>query len=475
MAMRESTGLQIALILFVMITVVLAVTTYFSFQSASTSDQAAKTMEEKLNKANTAREGVLLENEELRGMLGYQMVVKGGPAIDEIKKNKVADMAKFGPGYPEENRNYRNLVSYQDTQLVAKNAELAAEKENLAKKDEELALARQREQNAIKQHDDEYQLAFKSFQKEVADVKGSQQITASTNNDIQKKLEASSRQALVDKANLEKEKEAYVQQTEKLQRQNKILIDKIAAEQNPAAVGAAERPDGKITWVNQRGGNVYVNLGSADGLQRSTRFTVYDAGTVNLSQSDPKASIEVTTIRGAHLAQARIVEDTLSDPILTDDNVYSPVWNPGQKTHFALVGFMDIDKDGKSDRQLVRGLIAQNGGVVDAEVLDDGTWEGKLTVNTRYLVQGERANEKTATAVRQTASRMFREADSLGVEKMSIERLLSDMGWRGSERTVGAGTEATGGEFKAVPKESGGNGGFQPRTRPGATRRGSAY
>ena len=168
----------------------------------------------------------------------------------------------------------------------------------------------------------------------------------------------------------------------------------------------------------------------------------------------------------------------LSNPILSQDNIYSPVWDPGQKTHFALVGFMDIDKDGKSDRNLIRTLIARNGGVIDAEVLDDGSRDGKITINTRYLVQGEQANEKSKAEALRSYSQMIKEASDLGVETISVERLLSDMGWRGNERTVGSGTDPSGGEFKARPKEvrEPSNPTFQPRTRTGGqTRRGSAY
>ena len=38
---------------------------------------------------------------------------------------------------------------------------------------------------------------------------------------------------------------------------------------------------------------------------------------------------------------------------------------------------MDLDKDGLSDLDKVRNLITVNGGVVDAELKDDGTRAGK--------------------------------------------------------------------------------------------------
>ena len=78
--------------------------------------------------------------------------------------------------------------------------------------------------------------------------------------------------------------------------------------------------------------------------------------------------IEVTHLLSPHLAEARIVEDDLSNPLMPGDQIFSPSWEPGRAEHFALAGFIDIDGDGNSDRQRVHDLIALNGGVIDEEV-----------------------------------------------------------------------------------------------------------
>ena len=65
------------------------------------------------------------------------------------------------------------------------------------------------------------------------------------------------------------------------------------------------------------------------------------------------------------------------------DLVFSPAWSPGQRIHFAIAGFIDITDSGQNDIGLLTRLIELNGGVVDDTV----------TVQTRYLVQGEKRSE----------------------------------------------------------------------------------
>ena len=72
------------------------------------------------------------------------------------------------------------------------------------------------------------------------------------------------------------------------------------------------------------------------------------------------------------MAEARVTEDDATNPILTGDRIYSQVWQPGKKLHFALTGLIDLDGDTRSDMQLARELIELNGGVVDAYVADEG-------------------------------------------------------------------------------------------------------
>ncbi|GAH89389.1 unnamed protein product, partial [marine sediment metagenome] len=174
-------------------------------------------------------------------------------------------------------------------------------------------------------------------------------------------------------------------------------------------------PDGKILLVNQRYGTVWINLGRADALSRQVTFSVYPADSSNLAKIGKKASIEVTQILGEHRAEARVIEDRVSDPIMPGDVIHTPVWSPGEQKQFALAGFMDIDGDGKSDQHIVRNLITMNGGLVDCETDAEGKRQGKMTINTRFLVLGEAPGAKGKPGVIQGYTKMIGDAEKLGI------------------------------------------------------------
>ena len=465
MAMRENTGLQIALILFVMITVILSVSTYYFWNQGVELTKKADAADQRASEEQKTAQRMIAENETLRNTLGYKLQVEGGPDAATISANFDKDMTLFAPEYEE--KDYRSLPEYLASQIVDLNQQVVKANERADGLMAQVEQARKEEStnttaylDASKKQADDFTTARVSFKTETDRVAGQL-------NEMQTAIDTVSRAASVDKGKLTKEIDALAGRVQKLNLLKDTLQRKVDKERPK---GVTEEPDGKITWVGQDGGRVYINLGSADGLARGTTFSVLDVSSASVATADAKASIEVANIRGPHLAEARILDDSLSDPILTNDKIYSPVWSPGQKTHFALVGFMDIDGDGDSDRDVVRNLIMMNGGVVDAEVLDDGTRDGRVTINTRYLVQGARRDEKSKAEALQADSHLLQEAQDLGVEKMPVERLLADMGWRGAGGAADSGSKAA---VRPQPKSARDAGStFQPRTRPRGAPRG---
>ncbi len=129
---------------------------------------------------------------------------------------------------------------------------------------------------------------------------------------------------------------------------------------------------------------------------------------------------------------------------------------------------MDIDGDGRSDRELVRNIIKLNGGIIDAELLDDGTrLPGKMSVNTRYLVSGLKPTDRAAPVDAERSgnyqkeyNRLMEEKTQFGVDEISIREMLDQMGWRAEERKVEIGSRGDGSSFR--------------RRSPGATERPAA-
>ena len=213
-----------------------------------------------------------------------------------------------------------------------------------------------------------------------------------------------------------------------------------------------EQPDGMITHVNQSSGTVYLNIGRNDALQRQTTFSVYDVDENNLARAQPKGSIEVTKIIGDHLAEARVLEDSVTDPIISGDAIYSPLWQAGKPVHFALAGKLDANGDGSDDSDLIKNLISINGGAIDAIVDKDGVRTGDLSIETRYLVVGKSPSKRKEEAV--VAYKKIRdEAESFGVLTLSLDRFLADMGYQAVGRVVALGQGASDSDFRSERRE----------------------
>ena len=163
-----------------------------------------------------------------------------------------------------------------------------------------------------------------------------------------------------------------------------------------------------------------------------------------------------------HLAEARITSDRLSDPILPGDKLYTPLWSPGRKRHFALAGFFNIDGQprGDNDLQKVLRLLRANGCDVDcytkllkangdevesyAKYLEDkdqgeaGEYEmvGKITPDTTYLVLGADCSGEAGTPRPIAITQMLKTAEHLRIPIMQFNDLLQTMGWKNDARTA---------------------------------------
>ena len=500
MASRESQGLQIALILFIMITVVLAVTTFYFYRQAE--GMVAKVASSK--KAKETADALVQDqsfwNDYLRHVVGAKTLseaelsvvlpsVEGDPEMAKIQADFEQDIVTYGDGLPQEKLNYRELpgnLLMQIRKLNVSNTDLTVKSNSLVEQrriDVEAAQEQTKQANAQAQSfKDELAEARVTFKGEVTRVQQEKEDHFASYRKKEKTLQV----ALIATGKKVEEGEKAVSNLQGTITQQTKRITELLDE-------PFETPDGRIAWVNQAAGTVWVNLGLADGLRRQVTFSVYDHEALNVApgagrkddseQQDSgrkvderKGKIEITRVLDQHLAEARIVEDFAADPILPGDQIFSPAWKPGRKVRFALVGFMDIDGDRLSDRDLVRNVITMSGGRIDAEVHDDGELEGTLDVNTRYLVRGDQPDGGNAKLL-QEYSKLVGTAQTLGIQEITLPMLLELMGYKPEVRTVGLGKRADPLQFKAEPAEgrqrtSTSGETFKPRTPP---RRKSAY
>ncbi len=439
---RENQGLQISLIVFVMLTIILGVTTYLFFRQWDEADTRAKA--NLANQQKSAKEAAdyLRNLDELKRMVGM--------AKQDVPETVFAeDMKKYAGGYPEVSRFYRPLVEKMQETINQKKDALALAEAKIQKLEEDFRVREANKEPQMKLFEQERDKAKQELASEQEKLNGDRDRINQQNAKLNTDLASTRKAAEASQAASEQKVKEVGKQIDRIRGINTKLSSDVAKLTSEDFEGAL----GDVRWVNQQTGTVWINLGRADALQRQVTFGVYPADADKMAGGSKKASIEVTKILGDHLAEARISDDKIANPVVPGDKIYTPVWVPNEKRHFALAGAMDIDHDGKDDVLAVKDIITMNGGVVDAYIDQSGKLHGGITPNTRYLVIGETPTEKGAAALHNSFTQIQTEAKFYGVQELQLQDLLQRMGWTNPMHVVAYGTGANAHDFAAKDNE----------------------
>lgn len=236
--------------------------------------------------------------------------------------------------------------------------------------------------------------------------------------------------------------QAYKAETQKKHEKLLATINHQKQQINQREHPTFETPDGQIDWIDRSLGMVWINLGSADRLPTRMSFSVYprDHNGVARDAADIKGTIEVTRIRGTNMAEARITDEDLKNPIVKRDVIHTPLWSPGQSETFAFAGLMDIDGDGRSDDQRLIARVKQSGSDVATWVDGEGKRHGgQIGPEVRFLVVGPipEFGSSRESGQREADRRMIdhmtqlrQEAAEAGVTILSLTNFLSYVGIR---------------------------------------------
>ncbi|HEV2973275.1 MAG TPA: hypothetical protein VGY55_25130 [Pirellulales bacterium] len=461
MAAKENQGLQIALIGFVMLTILLSVTTYLFFKNWQEADGKMKAAQTDASKANDSKTAADKDVADLKTIIGSAPTDDVGKIKTDVSSSINGQYVALGlTALPADQQNLLKVNTELGTTIKAKYADVESRDtdiKNLKKQlaaDAEKATAKLNEAVAARDAAvadlDKERAAYKAA---VDELKTGKEQLVQDKNDLNKKLDelkagddrrTAELRSQLDKTNkdLAAIKDAY----------NKYF------HLDPSATG------GQITWVNQRDEMAYINLGWDDGLHRRITFSAYPPGTTDVEKGVAKGKIEVINVTGPHQAEARIVENPVNNPLLPGDMIHTQGWHPGQHEHFAIAGFIDIDGVGRDQTKKLHDLILANGGIVDVELVEEKSAEGKtifkskgeMTVNTRYLIMGEQSADKAVVSERLSASGgLSKEAARLGVEQIGLQKFLGMMGYT-PHSAAGIGSSAPDADTN----------GFRPRTPP---------
>ncbi|MGD0040942.1 MAG: hypothetical protein ABSE84_11090 [Isosphaeraceae bacterium] len=483
-AANESQGLKIAVAAFVTLTVALAVTSYFLYSAYSRSEAQLESERDKSTKAQRAASDAVNQYDELRKLAGAR-----AEEFDPAKAEVAAFFKKNGD-------RINNLVTATNA-AIQKAQQAGAESKDLEE-------ARTRVQTIVNSYQSEPNKNFfstldrltellvnisllstemssnylglrKSLESTTSVAKQANDIQAKAASDSKADLEAEHnkheqlRQELLTKvdqlqtdndkkttqiANLETQYRQLKDDSDrKLELANAIIREK--RDELDKTENVLDKPDGYITFVDLQRNEVQVNINRRQGARPQMKMTVFSADSPGVPTEKPKGNIQLIQV-GEQYSIAHIDKMVNEiDPIRVGDIVYSPAWSPEEPMRFALIGKIDVNRDGKDDRQDLKRMIEEAGGIVDYDLPppDHGKESGKLSARISWYVTDERmplrevfeARTNAGVAAQAQFDKRFgqaiKEARSEGIRPMPLGRLLAYLGYEMGTPVVGR-TEA---------------------------------
>ncbi len=442
MARRDNQGLQIAMIVFILTTLIFLVATYFGWSSSQRWLAEATKLQSDLDTANSGlsrSESLVVTMKKLTG-LAVEL------SNDSVETELQKAIETYGQGLPVENQNFQDIAARMSSQIQDLNRKLSQASDTEQQLRAELAQVRQTTDGLVRMAEEAKTDAVNQWNQAQQDSQETQRKLSASNRKLADDLNASNR-AMTD---LTAQTRDEVQTITEEMRRLKIILEQREEQIEKIQDPTPDQFDGKIAGVHAATGTVWLNVGRAHGLQPKTSFSVFDADEPNVRAAKKKASIEVIRVVDNYRAEARITDTDYVNPVVTGDFIYSPIWDKGTKLGIALVGDMDIDNDGQDDRPYIRNLIKINGARIDAEDVD-GQVQGQMTVNTRYIVVGE--SKLDGDQQNPALVPMLNSASQLGIEQTSLNELLDLMGYAGRARSVSFRGVLRPGDFAPQPLE----------------------
>ena len=500
----ESQGIKIALVAFVVLTVILGVSVYFtasnSSLSASKLDAANKEKTEEQGKAR-----VFLEQANFfRTKAGYatqedfdaakaamtkdlQRITAVIQAIGARTATAVNEAKKAGDSNPKLDQLVQAVQS--DIQAIVSEP---SENQIYLKTFDRLALVLSNQSDLMTQLALNYQglrgtleSANKVNQSEVATVGAARDKAnadkeaeiarnASEIQDLRKKVDdyqTELAKRATDYTNLTNETSARIAQLIK-ERDEIRLVNRDIKDALSRSEDVLDKPAGKITFVDYNSGQARVNVNRSQGAKPLMRLTVFDRNSPGIPNQKPKGIVELISVGDPKAGQtdslAKIISTTEpTNPIRPSDLIYSPVWSPEKPKRFALIGKLDVDRDGKDDRGELIRMIEAAGGIVEFDLppafgdrapgraavargferlglpvpKSKGHESGEISgLTTAYVTDDrrpltrsdgkEQVPTKEDAVYLQEQSKAQRQARDNGVTPMTLERLLTYLGYQ---------------------------------------------
>jgi len=468
-AANESQGLKIAVAAFVSLSVILAVTSYFMYSNYSQESVRASDADTKSKEAQKVAADALRNRTNALEKIG-------GP---ELAKRDTVDAV---------NKAINDETKKWQQKLTDRSAELSkalTSGPGQTQRSQEVEKARELAERALNAVTSEPQATYNSRIDRMVDLVAAQtDLTISLlgdNADLRQTLEGvnAANDAKVKQAEAEakKARDEQIAEHSTYEGERKSFLDKLASFQEQNGKQAAEvtglkgdierinqendkrvkeltamirelkqqlqkeegviqRAQGVVTYVDYTRKEIRTTLNRVNGAHEQQRFQVFnhDAG---IPTDRSKATVELISVNDRDSVAKILSQVSDVNPLRVGDKLYSTAF--GQK-RFALVGRLDLNHDGKDDRDVVQRMIRAAGGVVVYDLAPPPFQQerGELTAQTDWIVTDDalgRADRRPGDMKKDDAeflgkkSSMVTKARDLGVQPMPLSKLASYLGY----------------------------------------------
>jgi hypothetical protein len=441
---NKSTGLQIALVFAVMAAIIALVVAFLQYRHANESETQLATAKTDKSKVEGDLRVAQTDLQTLKELIGFpssevgKLQQEGDTTIVGQSRKLMAEVTA-GEASPTIDAALRTAAQ----SLTNLRSELDGQRTSNSKLTDRIAAL----QSEYQKQTDRHEQARKDAERDRDTAQASKEEAVKAKeqelNARGQKIEELQANVQAKDQEMNSIRDLLTKKTSRLEMINKGL----RSEQDKLVKPSFEVPSGRIELVDTDTNLVWIDRGSADSLNKGTTFSVYKQVNKGVARGlqDIKGAIEVTRIVGPHQAEARITKWNIQEPMVAGDPIYTPLWRSGMTEKFALVGLIDLDNDGVSDRDVLNDLVQSAHGEITDWVDDQGQRHpatGNITVATKFLVIARIPDFSTAKPneieaykrIADIKQKMVGEALENGVRVISMEDFLNYMGYDAGRR-----------------------------------------
>ncbi len=432
--MRNQQGIVVTLIVFIVLSLILGVTTYFGFKGLSEKKQELAQKTEELSNATSENSKLTQDFKKVREKLapgGFEGL-DGAKIVEEMGKD--IQLAVGDAGVAE---TYRDAVQTMGKALSDCQQKVDALTKEVAAQTAAAEEQARKTADLQAQFDKDLKTAQDNFAQALTKERESRAA-------LDQQFQAQTQEFDVVKADAQDAIAAAKQETADAQEVaasvaaiNVDLSDKI----DQLSKAEFSKADASVVYADQINKVVRLDVGSKDGIRPQTTFNVFPPDALDMGSADSKGVVEVVRVVGDHVCEAKIREDEISNPIMPGDLVYTPLWRRGDVIKYALDYKLDINRDGKSDFEEIYNLVETSGGQVAAYINDSGEVVGQIGPDVYAVVVADETildilardvslDDATKAKIQADQADFLKKAKENSVKQITLADFLDRVGYK---------------------------------------------